>query len=139
MSETPKHMKSNQIRQDWKAVLDAVQNGEEIVVEHYNRPIARIIPYEEPAMNRYFVEQYNDITETTSREIDGYASPVAARMRADAQNSKHGSVTRGSRYYVVEVDEDGNDVQPAPANDSTGDPELDRLIMGDRPQDDYSL
>jgi prevent-host-death family protein len=47
MSETPKHMKSSDIRKNMKHILDAVQNGEEIVVELYNRPIARIIPYEE--------------------------------------------------------------------------------------------
>jgi antitoxin (DNA-binding transcriptional repressor) of toxin-antitoxin stability system len=50
MSETPRHLKSSDIRKDWKNILDAVQNGEEIVVELYNRPIAKIVPYEEPTM-----------------------------------------------------------------------------------------
>lgn len=53
MSETPRHIKSAKIRADWKNVLDAVQNGEEIVVEQYNRPVAKIIPYKEVPMNTY--------------------------------------------------------------------------------------
>lgn len=44
MSETPRHIKSSDIRKDWKNVLDAVQNGEEIVVELYNRPVAKLVP-----------------------------------------------------------------------------------------------
>lgn len=52
MSKTPRHMKSAAIRADWKNVLDAVQNGQEIVVELYNRPVARIIPYTETPMNQ---------------------------------------------------------------------------------------
>jgi len=44
MSETPKHMKSHKVRAEWKAVLAEVQQGQEIVVELYNRPVAKIIP-----------------------------------------------------------------------------------------------
>jgi hypothetical protein len=54
----------------------------------------------------YYVEHCNDITEQTAREIDGYASPVAAQLRADAQNKNHGALLRGPRWYVVPVDED---------------------------------
>lgn len=43
-------MKSNEVRTNWRDVLDFVRAGGEIVVEHYNRTIARITPYEEPAM-----------------------------------------------------------------------------------------
>jgi antitoxin (DNA-binding transcriptional repressor) of toxin-antitoxin stability system len=53
MSKTTKHMKSRKVRDEWKAVLDAVQNGQEIVVELYNRPVARIIPYKETPVNTY--------------------------------------------------------------------------------------
>jgi len=43
-------MKSRKVRDEWKQVLADVQNGEEIVVELYNRPVARIIPYKEAPM-----------------------------------------------------------------------------------------
>jgi prevent-host-death family protein len=44
MSETPKHLKSADVRKDWKAVLASVEAGEEIVIERYNRPIAKLVP-----------------------------------------------------------------------------------------------
>lgn len=44
MSETPIHKKSADIRKNWKQVLADVQQGQEIVVELYNRPVAKIIP-----------------------------------------------------------------------------------------------
>jgi prevent-host-death family protein len=44
MSETPKHMKSADVRKDWKAVLASVEAGEEIVIERYNQPVAKLVP-----------------------------------------------------------------------------------------------
>lgn len=48
MSE--RRMKSNEVRAHWRDAIDFVRTGGEIVVEHYNRPVARITPYKEPAM-----------------------------------------------------------------------------------------
>jgi antitoxin (DNA-binding transcriptional repressor) of toxin-antitoxin stability system len=49
---TTKHMKSREVRDNWRDVLDLVRAGNEVVVEHYNKPVARIVPMEEPAMTR---------------------------------------------------------------------------------------
>lgn len=39
-----KRMKSDQVRVGWRDVLDEVQAGETVIVERYNRPVARILP-----------------------------------------------------------------------------------------------
>jgi antitoxin (DNA-binding transcriptional repressor) of toxin-antitoxin stability system len=39
-----KHMKSDQVRQNWRDVLDYVRAGGTVIVEHYNRQVARIAP-----------------------------------------------------------------------------------------------
>lgn len=81
---------------------------------------------------KFVVETYNSVTETTSRELNEYTSRQRAEKHAAAMNSKHGSQGRpGPSYYVVEVDEDGNRVEPDFGTGSTGDAELDALIMGD--------
>jgi antitoxin (DNA-binding transcriptional repressor) of toxin-antitoxin stability system len=38
-----KRMKSDQVRQNWRDVLDHVRTGGIVVVEHYNRAVARLI------------------------------------------------------------------------------------------------
>ena len=77
MSETPKRMKSAAIRADWKNVLDAVQNGEEIVVEQYNRPVARIIPYQEPSMYTVETRIGPSLINCETSELDGTPEEVA--------------------------------------------------------------
>lgn len=47
---TTKHMKSREVRDNWRDVLDHVRSGGTVVVEHYNKPVARIVPIEEPIM-----------------------------------------------------------------------------------------
>lgn len=42
-----KRMKSDQVRTGWRDVLDAVQGGESVIVERYNRPIAQVIPQDD--------------------------------------------------------------------------------------------
>jgi antitoxin (DNA-binding transcriptional repressor) of toxin-antitoxin stability system len=46
----PRHigMKSDQVRTNWRDVLDFVRSGGTVIVQHYNRPIARITPLETP-------------------------------------------------------------------------------------------
>lgn len=42
---TTKRMKSNEVRVNWRDVLEHVRMGGSVIVEHYNRPIAQITPY----------------------------------------------------------------------------------------------
>ena len=79
---------------------------------------------------RWVVESYNTITEREGRELDEYTNPVAARGRAEALNRRYGSFP-GTMYSAVEIDEQGDRVTRECAEPSTGDPELDALIMGD--------
>lgn len=44
-----KRMKSDQVRRQWRDVLDYVRHGGTVVVEHYQRPVAIITPYQEDA------------------------------------------------------------------------------------------
>lgn len=66
---TTNHMKSNEIRQQWREVLADVQAGGTIVVEHYNRPIARITPME-PDMSAA------DTIETATESLAGIAEHI---------------------------------------------------------------
>lgn len=50
---TTKRMKSDQVRINWADVLQHVRQGGIVIVEHYNKPIATITPYEEPAVTTY--------------------------------------------------------------------------------------
>lgn len=43
-------IKTSALRAELKAVLAAVEAGQEIIIEHYQRPIARLIPYTEDTM-----------------------------------------------------------------------------------------
>jgi antitoxin (DNA-binding transcriptional repressor) of toxin-antitoxin stability system len=40
----PKRMKSDQVRREFADVLQFVRTGGTVVVEHYNKPVARIVP-----------------------------------------------------------------------------------------------
>lgn len=40
-------MKSDEVRVQWRQVLDHVRSGGAVVVERYGEPIARITPYSE--------------------------------------------------------------------------------------------
>jgi antitoxin (DNA-binding transcriptional repressor) of toxin-antitoxin stability system len=46
-----KRMKSSEVRTGWRDVLDYVRSGGTVVIEHYDRPIARITPIEEKTMD----------------------------------------------------------------------------------------
>jgi antitoxin (DNA-binding transcriptional repressor) of toxin-antitoxin stability system len=45
----PKLMKSDDIRQDWREVLERLRRGETTVIEYYTKVIGRIVP--EPTRN----------------------------------------------------------------------------------------
>lgn len=46
-----RRMKSAEVRAQWRDVLDLVRSGEEIVIEHYNKTIARIVPEKAETVN----------------------------------------------------------------------------------------
>lgn len=46
-----RRMKSDQVRTNWRDVLEYVRGGGTVVVEHYNRPVADITPHKENGMD----------------------------------------------------------------------------------------
>lgn len=48
----PKRMKSSEIRADWAEVLQHVRQGGTVIVEHYNKPIADVVPHREPIVTK---------------------------------------------------------------------------------------
>jgi antitoxin (DNA-binding transcriptional repressor) of toxin-antitoxin stability system len=40
-----RHISSEKARANWRAILDAVDSGEEIVIERYGHPVAVLSPY----------------------------------------------------------------------------------------------
>jgi prevent-host-death family protein len=42
-----RHIASEKARANWREILDAVDGGEEIVIERYGRPVAVLSPYHE--------------------------------------------------------------------------------------------
>jgi prevent-host-death family protein len=42
-----RHVASEKARANWREILDAVDSGEEIVIERYGRPVAVLAPYHE--------------------------------------------------------------------------------------------
>lgn len=51
-----RYMKSDQVRTNWRDVLDYVRGGGTVVVEHYNRPVAALVPGTEPALTMNMAE-----------------------------------------------------------------------------------
>jgi hypothetical protein len=41
----PRHISSEKARANWREILDAVDGGEEIVIERYGHPVAVLSPY----------------------------------------------------------------------------------------------
>lgn len=133
MSETPKRMKSAAIRADWKNVLDAVQNGEEIVVEQYNRPVARIIPYKETVMYTVEIQATDDgeIWQAVHSAETITADEAAKMGYADAADvardvAAHQDVVEGDGWRVrvwageepdLGADPDGECFPESPATD----------------------
>jgi prevent-host-death family protein len=40
-----RHISSEKARANWREILDAVANGEVVVIERYGRPVATLMPY----------------------------------------------------------------------------------------------
>lgn len=94
-----KRIKSRAARDEWKAVLADVQAGETIIIEHYNRPIAKIIPYEETTM------KLTDIAADIARDNDAdYDETLRLVEELAIQNAAAEGAPDGPA--PVEVDED---------------------------------
>jgi antitoxin (DNA-binding transcriptional repressor) of toxin-antitoxin stability system len=64
-------MKSNEVRVEWADVLQYVRQGGTVIVEHYNKPIATIAPYEEtPVQNTQRLAE--QITPTLGDRADDF-------------------------------------------------------------------
>jgi antitoxin (DNA-binding transcriptional repressor) of toxin-antitoxin stability system len=104
MSETPKHMKSAAIRAAWKTVLADVQDGEEVVVELYNRPVARIIPYVEEPMPSITVKVLRELAEADAQRESGDAHRLVLAIDANGEFAILARGEAGERGYRIVTD-----------------------------------
>lgn len=97
-----KHMKSREVRDNWREVLRHVEDGGEIIVEHYNRPVARIVPIEEPKVTTYttYVGDENAEWITTDPEM-------RAMLHGEVTNLGDGRIriTADGHEILAELDE----------------------------------
>ncbi len=75
-----RHIASEKARANWREILDAVDGGEEIVIERYGRPVAVLVPYHENATARVSEPTPNYDTGTLNALKEEIASDVAARI-----------------------------------------------------------
>jgi antitoxin (DNA-binding transcriptional repressor) of toxin-antitoxin stability system len=111
---TTKRMKSDQVRTDWKNVLQYVRQGGTVIVEHYNEPIATITPYEEPT------------APTTYTASIGLVSSVVAGDYCDLAVNEN-------QIVAAREDDYGNEI---PVTEPTGPMVLDTVELGDARTDD---
>lgn len=87
---TTTRMKSDQVRLQWRSVLEQVRDGETILIEHYNRPVAVIgpaidgvpaLPGDEAAYN-----QRMTATQLAVNAINAFPEQWATAV-SDARNS----------------------------------------------------
>lgn len=64
-----KTLRSDEARQTWRDVLDAVTTGDQVVIERYNKPVAALISYED------FLALYDDLEDLRAarRADEAYA------------------------------------------------------------------
>ncbi|MCP9947297.1 type II toxin-antitoxin system Phd/YefM family antitoxin [Actinomadura madurae] len=79
-------MKSREARDNWRETLRHVENGGEVVIEHYNRPIARIVPIEEPAMANTVTTEYGSWNTKSGTGLDTVTESVAAALGEHADD-----------------------------------------------------
>ena len=81
-----RRMKSNTVRQQWRDVLDYVGHGGTVVVEHYTRPVARIVPMEaRMPSTRDIADQVRTTLDTAADhfDIDGIVEEIARKYGLD--------------------------------------------------------
>jgi antitoxin (DNA-binding transcriptional repressor) of toxin-antitoxin stability system len=52
----PRTMKSKDVRANWAAIRRAAEQGRTTIIEHYDRPVARLVPYNDPATVHYRIQ-----------------------------------------------------------------------------------
>lgn len=75
-----RHIASEKARANWREILDAVDGGEEIVIERYGRPVAVLAPYHENTMARFREPAPGYNTGNLNALKEEIASDVAARI-----------------------------------------------------------
>lgn len=95
-----KRMKSREVRDNWRETLRHVEDGGEVVIEHYNRPIARIVPHEEPTMTEHFTAW---LTTDPSCLDQACADVVVLRdeLRGEADDPNAWASTDDERFSAV--------------------------------------
>lgn len=83
---TEKRMKSDQVRVNWAEVIQHVRQGGTVIVEHYNKPVARIVP--------------------TVDTLDAIAADTGA-TRAEVLTILDDLITRHGTENIVVSEEDG--------------------------------
>jgi prevent-host-death family protein len=88
---TSKRMKSRELRDRLREILRYVEDGGQVVVEHYNRPVARIVPIEETAMPNPIPTEAERAAALASYEMHNdlareHSTRVAAHVRAYLRN-----------------------------------------------------
>lgn len=92
-------MKSDQVRTNWRDVLDHVRSGGTVIVEHYNRPVARITP-PETAMTEHFTAWLT--TDTSALAGDNADVVVLAdELRGEPDDPNAWSSTSDERFSAV--------------------------------------
>lgn len=82
-----KRMKSREVRDNWRETLRHVEDGGEVVIEHYNRPIARIVPIEEPTMTFTSADLRDQVLRATDAsdgeyDVDAITAEIVERHGA---------------------------------------------------------
>lgn len=71
-----KRMKSDEVRKNWADVLQHVRTGGKVIIEHYNKPIARIVPIEETVM----APRTNTSYGTWTNRVERYSANLATTV-----------------------------------------------------------
>ncbi|MGP4027297.1 type II toxin-antitoxin system Phd/YefM family antitoxin [Actinomadura sp. 3N407] len=96
-----KRMKSREVRDNWRDVLDHVRAGNEVVIEHYNKPIARIVPIKEPAMSEHFTAWLAMDTGSLYEPPFADVSVLRDELRGEADDPDAWAATGDERFRAT--------------------------------------
>lgn len=100
-----KRMKSREVRDNWSATLRYVGDGGTVIVEQYTRPVARIVPVDEPTMTAPTITlplPCMTIPETAEWEaLPADQRRQAARDAAAAYDTIAATARRLGRYCIA--------------------------------------
>ena len=101
-------IKSKEARANWAELLRRAEAGETTVIEHYNRPVATLVPYR-PARLRAVANTYNDQTGATV-SIRGVPMSDAAGY-PDHSPSADGHLSQTEGWVLIDRNDDGPEVR----------------------------